>query len=159
VSIHSSKDQREREYAIDSFKHFKKDVLVATDIVSKGIDFPNVQHVINFDMPREIENYVHRIGRTGRNGKTGLATTFINRNCSEQILLDLKYLLVEAKQRVPPVLQTLYDPYEHATDKNVECKYCQGRGHRITECQKYLRDKQLQIQKAQGGISIGIGEQ
>ncbi|KAF0979005.1 hypothetical protein FDP41_002075 [Naegleria fowleri] len=165
VSIHSSKDQFEREYAIDSFKQGKKDVLVATDIVSKGIDFPNVRHVINFDMPREIENYVHRIGRTGRNGKTGLATTFINRNQSEQILLDLKYLLIEAKQKVPPILNTIYDPYANshtpsmgATTSRVECKYCQGLGHRITECQKYHRDKQLQIQKAlnsAGGGSLG----
>ncbi len=52
----------------------------------------------------EIENYVHRIGRTGRCGKTGIATTFINKDQSESILLDLKHLLTEAKQRIPPVL-------------------------------------------------------
>jgi ATP-dependent RNA helicase DDX41 len=52
--------------------------LVATDVASKGLDFV-VNHVINFDMPRDIENYVHRIGRTGRGGKTGYSTTFINR--------------------------------------------------------------------------------
>ena len=57
-----------------------QDVLVATDVASKGLDFPEIQHVINFDMPDEIENYVHRIGRTGRCGKTGIATTFINKN-------------------------------------------------------------------------------
>ena len=56
-----------------------KDVLIATDIAAKGLDFPDIQHVINFDMPDEIENYVHRIGRTGRCGKTGVATTFINK--------------------------------------------------------------------------------
>lgn len=82
----------------------EKDVLVATDVASKGLDFPNIQHVINFDLPSEIENYVHRIGRTGRSGKTGVATTFINKNQSESILLDLKHLLKEAKQRIPPVL-------------------------------------------------------
>ena len=82
----------------------KKDVLVATDVASKGLDFPDIQHVINFDMPDEIENYVHRIGRTGRCGKTGIATTFINKDQSESILLDLKHLLNEAKQRIPPVL-------------------------------------------------------
>lgn len=81
------------------------DVLVATDVASKGLDFPDIQHVINYDMPNEIENYVHRIGRTGRCGKTGIATSFINKNQSESILLDLKHLLVEAKQRLPPVLQ------------------------------------------------------
>jgi len=79
--------------------------LVATDIAAKGLDFPDIQHVINFDMPSEIENYVHRIGRTGRCGKTGVATTFINKDVEESILLDLKHLLIEAKQRVPPVLQ------------------------------------------------------
>lgn len=83
----------------------RKDVLVATDVASKGLDFPDIQHVINYDMPDEIENYVHRIGRTGRCGKTGIATTFINKNQSESILLDLKHLLKEARQRVPPVLQ------------------------------------------------------
>ena len=83
----------------------KSDVLVATDVASKGLDFPDIQHVVNYDMPDEIENYVHRIGRTGRCGKTGIATSFINKNQSESILLDLKHLLVEAKQRLPPVLQ------------------------------------------------------
>jgi ATP-dependent RNA helicase DDX41 len=57
VAIHGGKDQEEREYAIKAFKEGKKDVLVATDIASKGLDFPDVQHVINYDMPKEIENY------------------------------------------------------------------------------------------------------
>lgn len=48
------------------FRSGRKDVLVATDIAAKGLDFPDIQHVINYDMPKEIENYVHRIGRTGR---------------------------------------------------------------------------------------------
>jgi len=56
VSIHGGKDQEEREYAISSFKAGKKDVLVATDVASKGLDFPDIQHVINYDMPAEIEN-------------------------------------------------------------------------------------------------------
>lgn len=49
--------QEEREYAIQSFKDYKKDVLVATDVASKGLDFPEIKHVINFDMPKEIEDY------------------------------------------------------------------------------------------------------
>jgi len=113
VSSHGGKAQEEREFAVKQFKLGKADVLVATDVAAKGLDFPDVQHVINFDMPKEIETYVHRIGRTGRCGKTGVATTFINKNCSESILLDLKYLLKEAKQRIPPVLMQLEDPDEH----------------------------------------------
>ena len=53
--------------------------MVATDIAAKGLHFPGVKHVINYDMPSEIENYVHRIGRTGREGEMGISTTFINR--------------------------------------------------------------------------------
>ena len=79
-------------------------------MLDKGLDFNNIQHVINYDMPREIEDYVHRIGRTGRSGRTGVATTFINRDCTDSILLDLKYLLYEAKQKIPPILYTIHDP-------------------------------------------------
>ncbi|OQS01773.1 DEAD/DEAH box RNA helicase [Achlya hypogyna] len=139
VSIHGGKDQVERNAAVDAFKAGAKDVLVATDIAAKGLDFPDIQHVINFDMPTEIENYVHRIGRTGRCGKTGVATTFINKNVPESALLDLKHLLVEAKQRVPPVLRALEDPLE-ASQTNATgskgCAFCGGLGHRITDCPK-----------------------
>jgi ATP-dependent RNA helicase DDX41 len=138
VSVHGGKDQEEREFAMTSFREGKKDVLVATDIASKGLDFPDIQHVINYDMPKEIENYVHRIGRTGRCGKTGIATTFINKNCEETILLDLKHLLLEAKQRVPAVLSSLT-----GEDVAVEdiggvrgCAFCGGLGHRIAACPK-----------------------
>lgn len=57
VAIHGGKDQEERTKAIEAFRDGKKDVLVATDVASKGLDFPAIQHVINYDMPEEIENY------------------------------------------------------------------------------------------------------
>ncbi|EFJ07220.1 hypothetical protein SELMODRAFT_236355 [Selaginella moellendorffii] len=150
VAIHGGKDQEEREYAIASFKQGKKDVLVATDIASKGLDFPDIQHVINYDMPAEIENYVHRIGRTGRCGKTGIATSFINKNQSETILLDLKHLLKEARQRIPPVLATLDDPMDNVEEvaraSGVKgCAYCGGLGHRIGECPKLEHQKSQAI--------------
>ncbi|KAL2921760.1 DEAD-box ATP-dependent RNA helicase 35 [Bienertia sinuspersici] len=139
-------NQEEREYAIKAFKGGKKDVLVATDVASKGLDFPDIQHVINYDMPSEIENYVHRIGRTGRCGKTGIATTFINRKQSETTLLDLKRLLQEAKQRIPPVLAELNDATEEkeavTSAGGVEgCAYCGGLGHRIQNCPKLEHHK------------------
>lgn len=142
VSIHGGKDQEERNEAIRLYKESKKDVLVATDIAAKGLDFPSIQHVINFDMPSEIENYVHRIGRTGRCGKTGVATTFINKDVDESILLDLKHLLIEAKQRVPPVLQALEDPDEEIMEVGgvKGCAFCGGLGHRITNCPRLDRD-------------------
>lgn len=73
--------------------------MVASGVASKGLDFNEIQHVIIFTMPKEIEDYVHQIGRTGRSGKTGIATTFVNMNTPEQTLLDLKYLLMEAGQK------------------------------------------------------------
>jgi ATP-dependent RNA helicase DDX41 len=142
VSIHGGKDQSERNESIKLYKEGKKDVLVATDIAAKGLDFPHIQHVINFDMPNEIESYVHRIGRTGRCGKTGVATTFINKDVEESVLLDLKHLLIEAKQRVPPVLQALDDPDEDLVNVGGlrGCAFCGGLGHRITECLKLDKD-------------------
>ena len=99
VAIHGSKPQEEREYAIKAFKSGRKDVMVASGVASKGLDFNEIQHVINFTMPKEIEDYVHQIGRTGRGGNRGVATTFVNQNVQQQTLLDLKYLLSEAKQK------------------------------------------------------------
>eukprot|EP01100_Stratorugosa_tubuloviscum_P003411 TRINITY_DN1822_c0_g2_i4.p1 TRINITY_DN1822_c0_g2~~TRINITY_DN1822_c0_g2_i4.p1 ORF type:complete len:862 (-),score=389.10 TRINITY_DN1822_c0_g2_i4:94-2679(-) len=165
ASIHAGKDQQEREAAIKSFKEFTKDVLIATDIASKGLDFPDVQHVINFDMPKEIENYVHRIGRTGRCGKTGVATTFINKNQTDEILLDLKHLLLEAKQKIPPVLAALEEPSSFSSfsssssssssSSNTQlnavkgCAFCSGLGHRMSECPK--RANQNRKQKIKSG--------
>ncbi|CAM8880422.1 unnamed protein product [Rhodiola kirilowii] len=150
VAIHGGKDQEERENAISSFKSGKKDVLVATDVASKGLDFPDIKHVINYDMPTEIENYVHRIGRTGRCGKTGIATTFINKNQTEMTLLDLKHLLQEAKQRIPPVLAELEDPMDELDAVNdvsgvKGCAYCGGLGHRIRDCPKLEHQKSVAI--------------
>jgi len=138
VSIHGGKDQAERNDAIREFKSGKRDVLIATDIAAKGLDFPAIQHVINYDMPSEIENYVHRIGRTGRAGKTGVATTFINRSCEETTLLDLKALLGEARQRIPPVLMALEDPREK--NGGTGCSFCGGLGHTVVDCPKIEKD-------------------
>jgi len=147
VAIHGGMDQEERSLGYQGYKTGRKDVLVATDVASKGLDFPNIQHVINYDMPEDIENYVHRIGRTGRCGKTGIATTFINKGCEESILLDLKHLLIEAKQKVPPFLEMLDSGMDGLnTDGDRGCAYCGGLGHRITDCPKLesMRAKETQ---------------
>lgn len=138
VAIHGGKDQEERSRSVEAFRQGRKDVLVATDVASKGLDFAEVQHVINYDMPDDVENYVHRIGRTGRSGKTGIATTFINKANDESVLLDLKHLLMEAKQKVPPFLAELQSENEKYLELGDErgCSYCGGLGHRITDCPK-----------------------
>lgn len=159
VSIHGGKDQEERNEAIAFYKAGKKDVLVATDVAAKGLDFADIQHVINFDMPSEIENYVHRIGRTGRCGKTGVATTFINKSCEETTLLDLKHLLKEAHQRIPPVLMIMDDPLENVgTDGGPKgCSFCGGLGHTIVDCPKIDKDARRVAGGRRDALATGDG--
>lgn len=73
VAIHGNKTQRARSVALKDFKSGKSPVMVATDLASRGIDVDNISHVVNFDLPNESETYIHRIGRTGRAGKQGVA--------------------------------------------------------------------------------------
>lgn len=76
-SIHGDKSHNQRQKALQLFKNDHIEILVATDVAARGLDIPNVSHVINFDVPASYEDYIHRIGRTGRAGKTGVALTFI----------------------------------------------------------------------------------
>ncbi len=76
-ALHGDKKQSQRSRIIDMFKHDKIDVLIATDVASRGLDVNNITHVINYDMPNNYEDYIHRIGRTGRAGKKGFALTFV----------------------------------------------------------------------------------
>ena len=76
-SLHGGKKQNQRTRIIDRFKNGSIDVLVATDVASRGLDVNNISHVINYDMPQSYDDYIHRIGRTGRAGKKGFALTFV----------------------------------------------------------------------------------
>ena len=71
TSIHGDRSQREREDALKRFRSGKTPILVATAVAARGLDIPHVKHVINFDLPSDVEEYVHRIGRTGRMGNLG----------------------------------------------------------------------------------------
>ena len=76
-SIHGDKNLNKRKQALDLFKNNRIQILVATDVAARGLDIPNVSHVINYDLPAAYDDYVHRIGRTGRGNKKGKALTFI----------------------------------------------------------------------------------
>lgn len=113
-SIHGDKSQREREDALRTFKKSITPVMVATDVASRGLDIPNVTQVVNYDLPTNIDDYVHRIGRTGRAGNTGSALSFVNEKNSG-IIRELRDLLYENDQEVPAWLNSM-------------CQYSRGGG-------------------------------
>lgn len=78
VSIHGNKNQNQRQKALQEFKDNQTQIMVATDVAARGLDIPDVTHVINFDAPEQHADYIHRIGRTGRADKKGIALTFVN---------------------------------------------------------------------------------
>ncbi|KAI7736610.1 hypothetical protein M8C21_033677 [Ambrosia artemisiifolia] len=115
TAIHGDKVQFERERALRSFKNGVSPILVATDVASRGLDIPRVAHVINFDLPRDIDSYVNRIGRTGRAGKSGLATAFFNAKNSGVAKL-ISELMKEAHQEAPGWLDQYVESYSSSSD-------------------------------------------
>ncbi|CAA0828524.1 DEAD-box ATP-dependent RNA helicase 46 [Striga hermonthica] len=100
VAIHGDKSQGERDYVLNQFRNGRSPILVATDVAARGLDIKDIRVVINFDFPTGIEDYVHRIGRTGRAGATGVSYTFLCDQDSKHAA-ELVKLLEGANQRVP----------------------------------------------------------
>ncbi|KAL8935617.1 MAG: hypothetical protein Q9211_004602 [Gyalolechia sp. 1 TL-2023] len=97
LSIHGDKQQNERDWVLNEFKTGKSPIMVATDVASRGIDVKNITHVLNYDYPNNSEDYVHRIGRTGRAGSKGTAIT----------LFTTDTVLTESKQQIDPRLHEM----------------------------------------------------
>lgn len=112
TSIHGDRSQAEREDALAAFRSGQCPIIVATAVAARGLDIPNVKHVINFDLPSDIEEYVHRIGRTGRVGNTGLASSLFNEK-NRNVAPDLLELLTESKQEVPEWLVAISREVAH----------------------------------------------
>ncbi|CAG5865376.1 unnamed protein product [Menidia menidia] len=125
TSIHGDRSQRDREEALHQFRSGRCPILVATAVAARGLDISNVKHVINFDLPSDIEEYVHRIGRTGRVGNLGLATSFFN-DKNSNITKDLLDILVEAKQEVPSWLESLAYEHQHKSSARGRSKRFSG---------------------------------
>lgn len=106
ISIHGDKSQPERDYVLSEFRSGKSSILVATDVAARGLDVEDVKYVINFDYPNSSEDYVHRIGRTGRCQQAGTAYAFFTTNNQRQAK-DLIAVLEEAGQNITPQLQEL----------------------------------------------------
>ncbi|CAH8491971.1 unnamed protein product [Heterobilharzia americana] len=98
-SMHGGKQQRDREMTLASFKSGRVNILVATDVASRGLDIDDIEYVVNFDFPNQTEDYIHRIGRTARSNKTGTAFTFFTHKNARQAR-DLIEILDEANQEI-----------------------------------------------------------
>jgi ATP-dependent RNA helicase DDX5/DBP2 len=106
AAIHGDKDQRERDHALANFRSGRISVLIATDVASRGLDVKDIGYVVNYDFPTQIEDYIHRIGRTGRAGATGTAYTFFTQK-NAHFAGDLVKILSQVGQEVPQELQAL----------------------------------------------------
>lgn len=106
TAIHGDRTQRERERALEFFRNGRCPIMVATAVAARGLDIAAVGHVVNYDLPTDIDDYVHRIGRTGRAGNTGLSTAFFNRG-NRGIVRELIELLKEANQDIPGFLENI----------------------------------------------------
>ncbi|GAB1310487.1 mRNA splicing protein prp28 [Madurella fahalii] len=105
VTLHGSKTQEQREASLASLRNGQSNILVATDLAGRGIDVPDVSLVVNFNMPSSIEAYTHRIGRTGRAGKSGVAITFLG-NEDAEVMYDLKQIISKSSiSKVPEELR------------------------------------------------------
>jgi len=106
TSIHGDRAQRERTSAIRTFSTGETPFLVATNVAARGLDIDNVAHVVNYDMPNDIDDYVHRIGRTGRAGKKGISTTLVTAD-NGSVLPKLVEVLEDAGQTIPPWMEAM----------------------------------------------------
>ncbi|KAF7304784.1 Pre-mRNA-splicing ATP-dependent RNA helicase PRP28 [Mycena kentingensis (nom. inval.)] len=121
ATLHSGKNQEQREASLQSLRNGDCDVLVATDLAGRGIDVPDVSLVINFQMASSIEAYVHRIGRTGRAGKQGVAITFLT-NDDDEVMYDLKNEISKSPvSKVPPELAK-HEAAQHRVTRDMKRK-------------------------------------
>ncbi|XP_040205883.1 probable ATP-dependent RNA helicase DDX43 isoform X2 [Rana temporaria] len=115
-SLHGNREQCDREQALDDFKKGAVRILVATDLASRGLDVQDITHVLNFDFPRNIEEYVHRVGRTGRAGRSGESITLVTRK-DWRVAGELISILERANQEVPEELLEMAERYEQFKKK------------------------------------------
>lgn len=147
-AIHGNKSQTARQSALTNFKNRKTRVLVATDIAARGIDIDELTHVINYEVPNIPETYVHRIGRTGRAGNSGVAWSFVDRE-EVPYLRDIQKLI---KQDIPVVAEHPFLPGTHVAEAN-DAKPFYNDGNNGN--QRVARKKENQ--KRNGGSAHGGG--
>eukprot|EP01017_Pseudomicrothorax_dubius_P030475 TRINITY_DN3809_c0_g2_i3.p1 TRINITY_DN3809_c0_g2~~TRINITY_DN3809_c0_g2_i3.p1 ORF type:complete len:626 (+),score=100.00 TRINITY_DN3809_c0_g2_i3:96-1973(+) len=123
-ALHGDKTQKERDRVMAEFKLGEKPILIATDLAARGLDIKDIKCVINYDFPMQIEDYIHRVGRTGRAGAEGMSYTFFTRD-NAKYAGDLIKILRDAKQVVPPELESMprYGGRRFGGGSSLGCKY------------------------------------
>jgi ATP-dependent RNA helicase DDX5/DBP2 len=106
-AMHGDKSQEERDWVLREFKSCASSLLVATDVAARGLDVDDIRMVVNFDMPTNLEDWVHRVGRTGRAGKKGTAISFFVAEKNGRMAKDLIEILNRTNQHIPPELSAL----------------------------------------------------
>ncbi|KAG0209999.1 pre-mRNA processing RNA-helicase [Mortierella sp. GBA30] len=146
MSIHGGKDQVDRDSAISDFKAGVCQILIATSVAARGLDVKKLGIVINYECPNHMEDYVHRVGRTGRAGNKGVAYTFITPE-QERFAPDIAKALTNSSTPVPPELQALVDSF-HEKIKSGDAKHtASGFGGKGLDKFEKEREKVLAIQK------------
>ncbi|ETN62089.1 DEAD box ATP-dependent RNA helicase [Anopheles darlingi] len=116
-SIHGNREQADREQALEDIKKGTVRILIATDVASRGLDIEDITHVVNYDFPRNIEEYVHRVGRTGRAGRTGTSLSFVTRS-DWAVAAELIKILEEAQQEVPDEIRDMAARFAAKKERN-----------------------------------------
>jgi ATP-dependent RNA helicase DDX46/PRP5 len=140
VCIEGNIDQEDRYNSLKLFENKEKKILITTSILSRGLDIPNVELIINFSCPNYMEDYIHRIGRTGRGKNKGKAITFIDKNIDENKVGDIIQALKNSNENVPFELEEIHREYL----KKMESGNCGkfkingylGRGYKFDEIEK-----------------------
>ncbi|KAF9347365.1 pre-mRNA processing RNA-helicase [Mortierella sp. AD094] len=146
MTIHGGKDQVDRDSAISEFKAGVCQILIATSVAARGLDVKKLGIVINYECPNHMEDYVHRVGRTGRAGNKGIAYTFITPE-QERFAPDIAKALTNSSTPVPPELQALVDSFHEKIKSGDAKQNASGFGGKGLEKFEKERDKVLAIQK------------
>lgn len=116
LSLHGGKDQLDRDHTLHEFKTGIKTVMVATSVAGRGLDVPEIICVINYNCPNHVEDYVHRVGRTGRAGRKGVAYTFLLPS-EDQYAPMMKTILEKAQQPIPEEIETMAAQFREKVEK------------------------------------------
>ena len=161
LSLHGGKDQIDRDYTISDFKKKERTLMVATSVAGRGLDVKDLVLVINYDSPNHLEDYVHRVGRTGRAGKKGTAYTFITDE-EESNAPDLVKALTDGGKPVPAELQAMADGFQgkvNAGEARKNQSGFSGSGYTFKEGETSAQQDMDSLDKKEFEVNLGLRDE